>query len=219
MRVDKDAIINKTLKYIKRELKNDSSGHDWWHVFRVWKMAKGIAEREKADVFIVQVAALLHDVADYKLHGGNEEIGLTKAREWLEKNKLGSEDINHVCQIIREISFKGANVISKPKSKEAMIVQDADRLDAIGAIGIARTFAYGGYKGRLIYDPGVNPKLHNSFKEYKNNTSPTVNHFYEKLLLLEKLMNTKYAKKIAKDRSVFMSKFLEEFFLEWDGKE
>lgn len=212
------AVIKKTIAYLKRELGKDSSGHDWWHVFRVNELAKRIAEKEKVDIFIVELASLLHDIADYKLHDGNEEIGPEKAKEWLEKNKVKPEDISRVVDIIKEISFKGANVKFKPSSREAMVVQDADRLDAIGAIGIARTFAYGGHKGRLIYDPEINPKLHNSFEEYKNNTSPTINHFYEKLLLLEKLMNTEYAKKIARDRTSFMEKFLKKFFLEWEGK-
>jgi len=212
-------VIEKTANYVKKKLGNDSSGHDWWHVYRVWKIAKKISKKErgKLNVFVIELASLLHDIADYKLHDGDEGIGPNRARKWLRKMNVSEDDIAHICQIIRDIAFKGANVQSTVKTKEGMIVQDADRIDAIGALGITRTFAYGGYKGKLIYDPNIKPVMHSSFEEYRNNKSSTINHFYEKLLLLEKLMNTEYAKRIAKERTMFMKKFLKEFYSEWNG--
>ena len=216
---NKKRIINSTLRYVRKKLAHDSSGHDWWHVYRVWKIAKKIANKEgdKLNVFVIELASLLHDIADYKLHSGNEDIGPTKARKWLEKMNVSVDEINHVCKIIKDISFRGAKVKSKAKTKEGMIVQDADRIDALGALGIARAFAYGGRMGKLIYDPSIKPVMHGSFEEYKNNKSSTINHFYEKLLLLEKLMNTEYAKRIARERTMFIKKFLEEFYSESDG--
>ena len=212
-----DEIVQRTESYVHSQLSDESSGHDWWHIHRVWQTAKKLAEKENADQFIVQLAALLHDIADWKFYNGNEDIGQQKARAWLEQLKLDEKTISHVCQIIKDISFKGAHVITTMKSKEGMIVQDADRLDALGAIGIARAFAYGGHKGREMYNPSVKPELHISFDQYKKKQSHTINHFYEKLLLLKERMNTEAAKTIAEERHKFMESYLKRFFEEWDG--
>lgn len=215
---DKQQIISGTADYVKKQLSGDGSGHDWWHVYRVWNVAKHIGQKESADMFLVEIAALLHDIADYKFHGGDEEAGPKAARKWLESVDVEEGIIRHVCSIIKNLSFKGANVATPMETKEGMVVQDADRLDAIGAVGIARTFAYGGFKGREMYNPEIKPVQHSSFEEYKKNTSPTINHFYEKLLLLKDLMNTETAKKIAQGRQEYMEKFLEEFYSEWNGE-
>lgn len=217
--MDKATIIKKTENHVKKVMTGEGSGHDWWHAYRVWKMAKHIGEKEHVDMFVVEVAALLHDIADYKLHGGDEEIGPKTAKAWLDSLGVSEKYGNHVYSIIKDISFKGANVSSKMKTKEGMVVQDADRLDAIGAIGITRTFAFGGNKNREIYNPEIKPKMHNSFEEYKKSVSHTVNHFYEKLLLLKRLMNTHTAKKIAEGRHKYMEDFLKRFYKEWEGKE
>lgn len=217
--MNKESILTQTEQHVRETLSGEGSGHDWWHVYRVWKNAINIAQHERVDVFIVELAALLHDIADFKLYGGDETVGPKVARLWLESQATDETAIEHVCEIIKEISFKGANVESRMTTKEGMVVQDADRLDAIGAIGIGRAFTYGGYKNRPMYDPDINPRLHNSFEEYKSNKSPTINHFYEKLLLLQDLMNTETARKIALKRHIFMENFLEQFFLEWDGKD
>ncbi len=214
----KNEIIRKTADYIKEELGGKSSGHDWWHIYRVWKNALHINKSEKSDAFVIQLAALLHDIADWKFHNGDETIGPKLARQWLQKMKVEEKTISHVCDIIKDLSFKGAGTKSQMKTKEGMIVQDADRLDAIGAIGIARTFAYGGHKNREMYNPNIKPKFHKTAEQYKNNNNPTINHFYEKLLLLKNLMNTKTAKKIAVKRHKYMEKYLDQFFKEWDGK-
>ncbi len=212
-------IVNKTEEYVKETLAGESSGHDWWHVYRVWKMAKHIGKKENAGMFVIEIAALLHDIADQKMHGGDEEIGPNTARKWLESLHVSNDQIEHVCNIIRQLSFKGANVKSHISTKEGMIVQDADRLDAIGAIGIARAFAYGGHKGREMYNPNIKPVMHNSFDEYKKNNSPTINHFYEKLLLLKDLMNTETAKQLAMGRTKYMEDYLDKFYKEWEGNE
>jgi len=211
-------IINQTAEYAKRKLSGDSSGHDWWHVYRVWKLAKQIAKQEKVDLFVVELGALLHDIADWKFTDGDLDIGPRVAREWLEKLGVDENVTAHVCQIITDISFKGAGVATKMKTLEGQVVQDADRLDAIGAIGIARTFAYGGAKGREMYNPEIKPQLHTSFEQYKNNASPTINHFYEKLLLLKDLLNTETAKQMAQERHQYMKDFLTEFYQEWEGR-
>ena len=218
-KMKKKQIIESTAEFIKARLKGEGSGHDWWHIYRVWRTAIKINEQEKGDNFIIQLAALLHDVADWKFHDGNEEIGPQLAREWLEGSDVDERVIRNVCQIIRDISFKGAGVITQMKTPEGMIVQDADRLDAIGAIGIARAFAYGGSKGREIYNPDIMPESHNSFEQYKKSKGTSVNHFYEKLLLLKDLMNTKTARKIAKKRHDVMVDFLVHFHNEWKGVE
>jgi uncharacterized protein len=207
-------IVEKTAEFARSYLEAESSGHDWWHAYRVYQNAILIAKAEKADHFIVSVAALLHDIADYKLHNGDTEIGPRIAAEWLQKNEVEAERIQQVCDIIRDLSFKGAGVTTSMKTVEGKIVQDADRLEAIGAVGVARAFAYGGYKNRPLYDPEVKPIVHTSFEEYKKNTSPTINHFYEKLLLLRERMNTQAAQKMAIKRHNFMVDFLNTFFEE-----
>jgi len=213
-----DQIIQKTVEFVKHTLHDAEGGHDWWHVYRVWKTAIHIASIEKADMLVVELGALLHDIADSKFHHGNEEIGPAKARTFLQA--LGVEEmiINHVVNIIANISFKGGKVQQQFKSPELDVIQDADRLDALGAIGIARTFNYGGHKGRAIYDPGIKPNLQLTKEEYKNSTAPTLNHFYEKLLLLKDLMNTETGKQMAEKRHEFMVAYLDQFYNEWDGK-
>ncbi len=212
-----DQIIQKTVEFVKHTLHDAEGGHDWWHVYRVWKTAMHIASKEKADMLVVELGALLHDIADSKFHHGNEEIGPAKARTFLQA--LGVEEmiINHVVNIIANISFKGGKVQQQFKSPELDVIQDADRLDALGAIGIARTFNYGGHKGRAIYDPGIKPNLQLTKEEYKNSTAPTLNHFYEKLLLLKDLMNTETGKQMAEKRHEFMVAYLDQFYNEWDG--
>ena len=212
-------MIQQTINYVKSELENAEGGHDWWHIYRVWKTAIQISASEPVDRRIVELGALLHDIADSKFHGGDESVGPKTARTFLESENVSEDVITHVIAIIENISFKGGNFNKKFRSKELEIVQDADRLDAIGAIGIARTFNYGGFKNRPIYDPNILPKVGMSKEEYKNSTAPTINHFYEKLLLLKDQMNTKTGKKIAQKRHEFMVAFLAHFYSEWDGKE
>lgn len=211
-----EQIIQQTADYIKKEFSDDSSGHDWWHIYRVWKNALAICEIEKADSFVVQLAALLHDLDDWKFNASGDETPL-RARAWLDSCSVDSVTAESVCHIIMHISYKGAGVENKMDSLEGFIVQDADRLDAIGAIGIGRAFAYGGYKNRPMYDPDSPPKMHASFEEYKNSKSATINHFYEKLLLLQDMMNTQTAKRIAEERHDVMLRFLDQFMLEWEG--
>jgi len=207
--------IKSTINFVKETLKQAEGGHDWWHIYRVWNNAKKIAKNEKANLFIVEMAALLHDIADSKFHDGDENIGPQKAKSFLDTLALGVSDINHIIQIIENISFKGGNFTTELNSIEFKIVQDADRLDAIGAIGIARTFNYGGYKNRELYNPEIKAQLNMSKEEYKNSTAPTINHFYEKLLLLKDRMNTESGKKIALKRHQYMEGFLEQFYEEW----
>jgi len=216
--MDKEKIVEQTAAYIKTRLSGEGSGHDWWHVYRVWKNAVHLAEFEKADLFIVELAALLHDIADWKFNDGNDDIGPQMAKEWLEGLDVEKTVVLHVCRIIQDISFKGAGVTTNMKSTEGMIVQDADRLDAMGAIGIGRAFAYGGSKGREMYNPDLKPEKHDSFEQYKNSQGSTINHFYEKLLLLKELMNTETARKTAEKRQAFMEEYLDEFYREWEGK-
>ena len=191
------SIISKTCKFVENRLAGDGSGHDWWHIFRVWTLAKKIAVEEKAQLETVELGALLHDIADWKFHGGDDSIGPTMAQEFLSNNDVDPQVIESVVDIVSTISYKGAGVATPMKTLEGKIVQDADRLDAIGALGIARTFAYGGYKNRLIYHPDEKPVLHQSYADNKNNKGHTINHFYEKLLLLKERMNTKTGKRIA----------------------
>lgn len=209
-------IISAIAQIVREKFKKESSGHDWWHIYRVWQLSKLIAEQEQADVFIVEIASLLHDIADWKFNNGDEKAGGKAARELLAQFNLPLETTDLIVEIIDNVSFKGAEIETKMKSIEGEIVQDADRLDAIGAIGIARTFAYGGHKGRSIYDPAVEPILHKSFEEYKKSESPTINHFYEKLLLLKDRMNTQTGRMIAEERHLFMENFLAEFYREWN---
>ena len=213
-------ILQKTAEYIKQEFSDDSSGHDWWHIYRVWKNAITICEHdaERADSFIVQLAALLHDLDDWKFNASGDETPL-RAKAWLDSLSIDPSITDAVCRIITHISYKGAGVENKMDSLEGFIVQDADRLDAIGAIGIARAFAYGGYKNRPMYDPDSPPQMHASFEEYKNSKSATINHFYEKLLLLKDMMNTNTAKRIAEQRHEVMVQFLRQFMDEWEGKD
>ena len=211
-------LINATIKFVKRELKNAEGGHDWFHIERVYKNALLIANGENCNILVVELGALLHDIADSKFHNGDESVGPKKARLFLESENVSEKTIVHVINIIDNISFKGGNVIKNFHSLELDIVQDADRLDAIGAIGIARTFNYGGFKNRAIYNPEIAPNLHLSKEEYKNSEAPTINHFYEKLLLLKDKMNTKTGKAIAIQRHYFMESYLSQFYAEWDGK-
>jgi len=215
--MDKEQILQKTQQYVREALEGESSGHDWWHIYRVWQLAKNIGEKEGADMFVVELAALLHDIADYKFHGGDTTAGPRVAGEWLQTLNVDEEVINHVKDIILHISYKGAKVENKIKTKEGFVVQDADRLDAIGAMGIARTFAYGGHKGHSMHDPNSKVKIHESFEEYKNHKGTIINHFYEKLLLLKDKLNTETAKQIAEDRHKYMEDFLDRFYQEWDG--
>jgi len=211
-------LINATIKFVKQELKNAEGGHDWFHIQRVYKNSLLIANGEDCDILVVKLAALLHDIADSKFHNGDETVGPKKARLFLESENVSENTIVHVINIIENISFKGGNVVKSFQSLELDIVQDADRLDAIGAIGIARTFNYGGFKNRSLYNPDIAPNLHMSKEEYKNSETPTINHFYEKLLLLKDKMNTKTGKEIATERHRFMESFLSQFYAEWDGE-
>ncbi len=212
-------LIDNTILFVKQQLENAEGGHDWFHIERVYKNALLIAKEEDCNLTVVKLAALLHDIADSKFYGGDESIGPKIAREFLESQNISEEIIDHVIAIIENISFKGGNFEKTFSSKELAIVQDADRLDAIGAIGIARTFNYGGFKNRPIYNTNIQPKLNMSKEEYKNSEAPTLNHFYEKLLLLKDKMNTETGKKIAKKRHDFMVRFLAQFYAEWDGED
>ncbi|TZF85867.1 HD domain-containing protein (plasmid) [Pedobacter sp. BS3] len=211
-------IIDKTVVFVKQELQHAESGHDWWHIQRVWNNARHIAFYEKVDLLVVELAALLHDIADGKFHDGNEDIGPQKAGEFLQSMDVDSTIIQHVQQIIRNMSFKASLGTVTFHSKELEVVQDADRLDAMGAIGIARAFTYGGYKNRELYNPGIKPDLKMSKEAYKSSTAPTINHFYEKLLLLKDRMNTATAKLLAEERHRFMECYLEQFYAEWKGE-
>ena len=211
-------LINDTIAFVKKELENAEGGHDWFHIERVYKNAVLIANGENCDILIVQLGALLHDIADSKFHNGDETVGPKKARLFLESKTVSENTITHVVNIIENISFKGGHETKKFSSLELDIVQDADRLDAIGAIGIARTFNYGGFKNRAIYNPEIKPNLNMSKEEYKNSAAPTINHFYEKLLLLKDKMNTKTGKEIATQRHDFMKLFLNQFYAEWNGE-
>ncbi|NER13115.1 HD domain-containing protein [Leptobacterium flavescens] len=211
-------IIAHTVNYVKETLKDAEGGHDWFHIERVYKNSLLILKEEEADAFTVELGALLHDIADSKFHGGDETVGPKKAREFLESLGVDKSVIDHVENIIKYISFKGGNTKQNFRSPELNIVQDADRLDAIGAIGIARAFNYGGFKDRGLYDPAIEPKLNMTKEEYKKSTAPTINHFYEKLLLLKDRMNTESGKKIAEGRHNFMKQYLEQFYSEWNGK-
>ncbi|WP_020404739.1 HD domain-containing protein [Gracilimonas tropica] len=215
--MNKTDIIKETENYVRNKLEGEGTGHDWWHIHRVRSIAVKLAEEEHADLFVVNLAALLHDIADHKFYGGDEEIGPATARHWLESLQVENPVINHVCDIIRDISFKGARVETPMKTVEGKVVQDADRLDALGAIGIARAFAYGGYKKRPLYDPDIKPEMHDSFESYKKSKGSTLNHFYEKLFLLKDRMNTKSGRKLALKRHRFMEQFVEQFLAHWRG--
>ena len=212
------SIIGKTISFVKEKLENAEGGHDWFHIERVYKNSLLIAKDEDCDLTVVQLGALLHDIADSKFHNGDETVGPRTARNFLESQNVSEEIIVHVINIIENISFKGGNFGQQFNSKELEIVQDADRLDALGAIGIARCFNYGGFKNRALYNPEIPPKLTMSKEEYKNSESPTLNHFYEKLLLLKDKMNTLTGKKIAEARHQYMEDFLSQFYAEWEGR-
>jgi uncharacterized protein len=216
MEMNNEGIIKRTEDYIASEFSGEGSGHDWFHVDRVRKMAIRIGEQESCDLFITEMAALLHDLDDWKLTD-SRSIALSKSEKWLQEVGVSPKVSDLILKVIDEVSYKGARTETLVSSVEAAVVQDADRLDALGAIGIARTFAYGGHKNRLIYDPKVLPVMHSDFEEYKKSTAPTLNHFYEKLLLLKARMNTESAKTIAEGRHQFMENYLSQFYEEWEA--
>ena len=216
--MNQNQIIENTKSFVKEKLHNAEGGHDWFHIQRVFNNAKLIAETENADNFVIKLGALLHDIADSKFHKGDETVGPKIASEFLTAQEVSPEVTTHVVKIIENISFKGGNEAQQFQSIELDIIQDADRLDALGAIGIARTFNYGGFKGRALYDPEIKPDLEMSKEAYKASTAPTINHFYEKLLLLKERMNTETGRKIAKERHRYMENFLEQFYAEWHGE-
>lgn len=212
-----EEIINKTIHFVKETLVDAEGGHDWFHIERVYKNALLISKNEEVDVFIVALGALLHDIADSKFHHGNEKLGPEKARQFLNGLNVDLNVIEHVVNIIENISYKGGNEAQTFKSIELDVIQDADRLDAIGAIGIARTFNYGGFKNRALYNPEIKPDLNMTKEVYKSSTAPTINHFYEKLLILKDKMNTKTGKALAIKRHDFMLLYLDQFYNEWEG--
>lgn len=213
-----DQIISNTKSFVQKTLEDAEGGHDWFHILRVYNNAKNILSKETAEPFVVELASLLHDIADSKFHHGDEAIGPRKAKAFLESQAVDSEIITHVVNIIKNVSYKGGHNNSSFHSIELDIVQDADRLDAIGAIGIARTFNFGGFKNNPLYDPNIPANPNQSKEEYKKSNSPTINHFYEKLLLLKDQMNTKTAKEIASHRHQFMLNYLNQFYKEWEGE-
>jgi uncharacterized protein len=216
MIMTREHILRQARTYVQAELARDSSGHDWWHIYRVTELAKRIGAAEKADLFVCELAALLHDIADEKLNA-SAEAGLDKVKNWLEAHAVPDAEREHVMEIIGTISFKGGN--NKPvRTLEACVVQDADRLDAIGAMGIARVFAYAGWKGHLMHDPAQAPRTELSPEAYRNGQNTAINHFYEKLLKLKDLMNTHTARQLAEDRHRFMEMYLEQFYREWEGE-
>lgn len=210
-------IITATADHVRATLAGDGSGHDWWHVYRVWQMARRLAEPAIVDSYVVELAALLHDIADWKFHAGNTAAGPRAAAAWLTSQGVAEPIKAHVCAVVRDVSFKGAGVAPPALTREGMVVQDADRLDAIGAIGIARAFAYGGFRRRALHDPDQSPQFHADFATYQQNQSSTINHFYEKLLLLKDRMHTPAARRIAAERHRFMEEFLQRFSAEWEG--
>ena len=209
-------LIQNTVSFVKEKLNGAEAGHDWFHTERVYKLSKKIAKTEECNLEVVELSALLHDIADPKFHGGDETLALKISREFLESEIVAEKIIEQVLFIIKNISFKNRGEVPADLPIELQIVQDADRLDAIGAIGIARTFNFGGFKNNLMYHPEIQPKLNMTKDEYKKNEGTTINHFYEKLLLLKDMMNTDEAKNIASERHDFMVKFLDEFFKEWN---
>lgn len=216
--MNKPDLISKTILFVKQNLENAEGGHDWFHIERVYKNALLIAQNETCNIKVVQLGALLHDIADSKFHDGDETIGPKKARLFLESENVDQDSITHVINIIENISFKGGNFDQKFSSIELDIVQDADRLDAIGAIGIARAFNYGGFKNRAMHNPAISPNTRMTKEEYKKSEAPTINHFYEKLLLLKDKMNTESGKEIAIQRHHYMEGFLAQFYSEWEGQ-
>ena len=215
LKVQEIKALQQTQKYVKEYFEDEGSGHDWWHIYRVKNMALTMAKHEGGNLFIIEMASLLHDLDDWKL--SKYKTDNTKTKAWLSQLNIPGNLSQKILEIIGQVSFKGAGVETTAISLEAQIVQDADRLDAIGAIGIARAFAYGGSKGRLIYHPDIKPELHESFEAYKKTTAPTINHFYEKLLLLKDRLNTETAKKMAEKRHQFMNDYLKQFYNEWEN--
>ncbi|EKD33175.1 MAG: hypothetical protein ACD_76C00077G0001 [uncultured bacterium] len=216
--MDNKKIILQIADEVKNKFDGDGTGHDWWHILRVWNTAKRICESEGGDIFIVELGALLHDIADWKFNNNDDTVGSKVAKEILERYSIPQDVIVKVCEIIDHVSFKGAGVKNEMESLEGKIVQDADRLDAIGAIGIARAFVYGGYKGQPMHIPDHAPITHRTKEEYFNSAGTAINHFYEKLLLLKNRMNTNTAKQMADERHKFMQEYLDRFYKEWDGK-
>lgn len=215
--MDTQQIIERIAQEVKESLQGEGSGHDWWHIHRVWRMARRIGHDEGVNIFVIELTALLHDIGDWKFHDGDDTVGPKIAREVLSKYDIPKNVIAHVCDIISTMSFKGAGVPTKMQTLEGEVVQDADRLDAIGAIGIARAFAYGGHKNRLIHDPEQNPVFHQTKDEYFQAKGATINHFHEKLLLLKERMNTRLGKRIAEERHRYMNDYLCRFYNEWRG--
>ena len=218
MKETEQEIIENAIAFAKATLANAEGGHDWFHIERVYKNALLLAQEEQVNTFIVVLGALLHDIADSKFHNGDESVGPQLATEFLMKQNVDSATTTHVVQIIKNISFKGGNKKQTFSSPELDVVQDADRLDALGAIGIARTFNYGGFRNRKLHDPSIPPQLDMTPEQYKASTAPTINHFYEKLLLLKDRMNTDTGRKIAKKRHQYMEAFLKQFYAEWEGE-
>lgn len=213
--MDKESILKNTRSFVRNTLQHAEGGHDWFHIQRVVNNALEIAKEEEVNIFIVELGALLHDIADSKFHHGDETVGPKIARDFLEKQEVQDDIVEHVVRIIENISFKGGNFKQSFSSPELDVIQDADRLDALGAIGIARAFNYGGHKGRPLYDPSIKPDLDMTPAEYKAANAPTVNHFYEKLFLLKDRMNTPSGRKIAEERHAFMKTYLDHFYKEW----
>ena len=208
--------ITLTINFVKEKLEGAEAGHDWFHIERVWKLSKKIAEKEGGNLEVIELSALLHDIADPKFHNGDETLALKISQNFLEEIQVDAELIEQVLSVIKNISFKNRAEAPENPPLELQIVQDADRLDAIGAIGVARTFNFGGFKNNLMYHPEIKPNLGMNKEEYKKSNGTTINHFYEKLLLLKDLMNTETAKKIASERHDFMLQFLDEFYKEWN---
>jgi len=214
--MNREKIIKKTIEFVKEKLEGDSSGHDWWHIYRVWNLSKRLQKLEGGDLFVIEMAALLHDVADWKFYE-DENAGIEIIKDWLTKLDINEPIQTKITYIIKNVSYKGSGVKDVMNTIEGKIVQDADRLDAIGAIGIARSFAFGGRFGNSIHEPQAQVLMHKTFEEYKNSQSTTINHFYEKLLLLKDRMNTESAKQIAQERHHYMENFLKQFYDEWES--
>jgi uncharacterized protein len=218
-RLAPDEVVQRTATHVRGALEGEGTGHDWWHIERVRRMALRLAAEEGADPWVTELAALLHDIADHKFHGGDETAGPRAARAWLESLRVDAAVVDHVCDIIARLSFKGAGVATPMASPEGRVVQDADRLDAIGAIGIARAFAYGGSRGRPLHDAETAPEHHASFAAYRDSAGATTAHFHEKLLLLRDRLNTGAARRVAEGRHAFMEAFLARFAAEWEGRD
>lgn len=218
MQASQKQIVEHVAAVVRSRMEGEGSGHDWWHVHRVWQTARRISKIERADMYEVELTALLHDIADWKFTDGDESAGPREARRILEDYNVTPDIIGRVCASIRHLSYKGAGVPDRLTTLEGKIAQDADRLDALGAIGIARAFAYGGHKNRQMYDPDIKPEIHTTKEAYMGAVGTTVNHFYEKLLLLKDRMNTVEGKRMAVERHHYMKDFLQEFYDEWDGR-